>query len=73
MASFWKVNYVPQSAWGTTPAGEAAAGGWGRVEWDDHQRGALLLARGVSQDWARVHATHGAQVGRALRASQVGE
>ena len=34
------------------PCGEGARGGGGHVECGDDQVGALLLARGVSQDWA---------------------
>ena len=72
-ASFWEVNCVPRSAWSTTPAGEADAGGSGHVERGDDQVGALPLTHGLSEHSARVRIAHGAQVDPALRAPQVGK
>ena len=53
------------------PAGEAATGG-SHVDGGDDLVRVLVLTHGVSQDWARVHATHGAQVDPVVRTAQVG-
>ena len=53
--------------------GKATTGGSSHIQRGDDQVGALLLTHGVSQDSARVHIAHGAQVDPALCAMQVGK